>query len=114
MIKVDLENKTAETTNLPFDNLFKIHTQENYMYVVEANYNGDNTSNKIAKINLENMKIENFVADNKHISSCIQDDNFISCDGEKVYIYDLDSFSLVDSFDIKQIDNQVFVSLYTK
>lgn len=114
MIKVDLDNKTIKTNNLPFDNLFKIHTKDNYMYVVEANYNGNNTNNKIAKINLENMKIKNFVADNKHISSCIQEDNFISCDGENVYIYDLENFVLVNSFNIKQIDNQVFVSLYTK
>ncbi|MPN30527.1 hypothetical protein SDC9_177998 [bioreactor metagenome] len=114
MIELNLNNSSIKTVELPFNNLFNLHYDDNYMYVVEHSYHNDKTNNKIAKINLNTMDFNLFSSKNDNKTSYINENKFISSDGEKIYIYDTKDFSLVNKFDIKKAKDQIFVSFYIK
>ncbi|GAA0697012.1 hypothetical protein GCM10008904_01300 [Paraclostridium ghonii] len=112
LIKLNLNDFSINTIDLPFDNLFKLHSDDNNLYVVEASYNGYETKNRIAKINLQNMKIDVFNSKNNNQTSYIVKDEFISSDGEKIYIYDTKNFKLIKEFKLDKVKDQKFVSFY--
>lgn len=114
LIKLNLNDFSVNTIDLPFDNLFKLHYDDNHLYVVEASYNGYETKNRIAKINLQNMNIDVFNSKNNNQTSYIVKDEFISSDGDKIYIYDTKNFKLIKEFELDKVKNQKFVSFYIK
>lgn len=112
LVKLDLNNKSVNTVELPFNNLFKLLNNNNYIYIIESSYHQDETSNKVARINLSDMKIDTFNTENQHISSYINENKYISSDGKYIYLYNLDNFNLINKFPIKEIKDQNFVSFY--
>ncbi|WP_017415426.1 hypothetical protein [Clostridium tunisiense] len=114
IIELNLNNFSTKIVELPFNNLFNLHYYDNYMYVVEHSYHNDKTNNRIAKINLNTMEVNVFSSKNDNKTSYINENRFISSDGEKIYIYDTKNFSLINQFDIKKAKDQFFVSFYIK
>lgn len=114
LLQLNLLDFSINTLQLPFDNLYQLYSVNNDLYVIEASYHLDKTQNRIAKINLTNMNIDVFTADNQHISSTIYEDKFISSDSKFIYIYDISNFKLLTKFPIETPKDMTFVSLYSK
>lgn len=115
MLKINLKEKSIEKIKLPFKYLARMHLHNNNLYVVEYDSHDNETKNRIAKIDLKNIEnIKVFKSKSKNADSHIHDNKFISCDGEYIYTYNIDDFKLLDKFEIKQFDDQNFVSFYIK
>ncbi|MBN9646092.1 hypothetical protein J0L31_03775 [Terrisporobacter glycolicus] len=115
MLKINLKEKSIEKIKLPFKNLGRMHLHNNNLYVVEYDSHDNDTGNRIAKVDLNNIEnIKVFKSKSKNSCSYIHDNKFISCDGEYIYTYNIDDFKLLDKFEIKQFDDLNFVSFYIK
>lgn len=112
IIKLDLSTNQLSNFIIPFTNINKLYIANDNLLIIQYNYNGGKTDNKIAKINLVTNNIETFSAENEHISTYILDDSFYSSDGKFIYSYDLNSFKLKNKFKLEEPEDQVFVSFF--
>lgn len=112
--RVNLKDGSIKEFNLPFKNLSKIHLNNDDIYIVESDFHREEICNKVAKIDTKTEKIESFSIEGNIISSIISNNKFITSDGGKVYIYNLNDFKLEKEFDAKQYDEKVFVSIFKK
>lgn len=112
--RVNLKDGSIKEFNVPFENLSKIHVNNDDIYIVESDYHREDFCNNIAKINTKTEDIKYFKVEGNIISSIIDDNKFVLSDGEKVYIHNLNDFKLEKEFELKQYDNKVFISIFKK
>ena len=86
---MNLNSFDVVSKDLPFKNLFKIHHHNDFLYVIEGNHISEDNAllNKIAKINIQTGNINLLNSKNNSKTSYIKNNEFISSDGNKIYIY---------------------------
>lgn len=112
MIRINLDDYSSKVIELPFNNLSQILTDKNYMYITESSSLGETTQNRIVRLNIDSLEINQYSTKNKHVSSYINKDEFLSSDGKKIYIYNLNDFRLKKSIKLKEYKNRTFVSFF--
>ncbi|MDR1773319.1 MAG: hypothetical protein LBR30_00360 [Clostridioides sp.] len=118
VLRVNIKDFRIDKIKLPFKDLYQTLNLNDYIYVTQNDPQGQETDNLIARINIKNNDIETFKLKND-LSICQIDENkneFISTDREKMYIYNLDDFTLKKSFKINQYDYDclLFSSFFIK
>ncbi|MDI2882283.1 hypothetical protein QJL30_10315 [Clostridioides difficile] len=112
IIRVNLDDYSSKIIELPFDNLSQILADENYLYITESSSLGETTQHRVARLNIDSLEINQYDTENEHISSCINKDEFLSSNGEEIYIYNLSDFKLKKSIKLKKYENKTFVSFF--
>jgi len=95
--KMFIYEKTSgnlETVELPFQHLSKLHEYNGAIYIVQYPKHDEIVDNLIGVMDIESKKIEVIKLPTTNRTSYIVDDQFISCDGNSIYEYDMTDFSL--------------------
>lgn len=102
IIKINLENKKIEKIVLPFKTLNDIHLYKDNIFVTQGNSQREPTEKKIAKYNLKTSEIDTFTIEIENLVSYIHEDKFITSDGRKIIVYDLNSFKKEKEFKLEK------------
>lgn len=95
--KMFIYEKTSsnlETVELPFQHLSKLHEYNGAIYIVQYPMHNEIVDNLIGVMDIESKKIEVIKLPTTNRTSYIVDEQFISCDGNSIYEYDMTDFSL--------------------
>lgn len=112
LIVLNLKDYSIKNIKIPFNNLSDICTDGRFIYVTEHNYHNETTLNRIAKVDLQNENVTVFTAKNNLRTSYIAKNQFVTSDGEKIYIYDTNDFKLVQTIQLNENMKGKYVSFY--
>ena len=112
LLEIDLKDLSINTIKLPISESMQLHLFDNSLYIVESDFHFNETKKRIAKLDLSSMDVSVFNTNNEHLSTIISGNKFVSCDGNDVYIYDIDNFQLLETFPIDTPNNMLFISIY--
>ncbi|WP_110114251.1 hypothetical protein [Bacillus sp. CGMCC 1.16541] len=101
LLKLNVTSKKVEKIIMPFEDLFYIHHEGDFLYIVQDNNQRDQLDNKVAKYNLKTNEIQEFKTELKNDASYVKDHKFITSDGVKIQIYNVDTFKKESEFTLK-------------
>ncbi|MDP1418099.1 hypothetical protein Q8G35_06720 [Peribacillus simplex] len=109
----DLLNGSKELLELPFNDPRYLKEVDNKLYIVEQDLESDHHS--IAIMGMDDHQIEDVVTFKHTIRDVVIDkDTMVLSSDDKVYVYNINNFELIKSFDIKTDDHLMFGSLLVK
>ncbi|MDR1774548.1 MAG: hypothetical protein LBR30_06750 [Clostridioides sp.] len=116
LLKVSIKDFSIKVLKLPFCNMYQTLKSNDYIYITEYNMHGEETKNQIARLNAKNDNVECFKLENNLEMAQIDENKkeLLATDGEKMYVYNLNDFTLKRSFELKQYDDLVFASFFIK
>jgi hypothetical protein len=118
LIRINLNDYSTKIITLPFYYQHQLFSFKNYIYVTECDIHEETIENQVARVDIENCNVELFKTSNIMQASEIDKNKneFISTEGKKMYIYNLDDFTLKKSFKINQYDYDclLFSSFFIK
>jgi len=111
LIKINLMNKKIEKITLPFKSLSDMHVHKDHIFITQGDMQREPTEKKIAKLHLNSSKIDVFTTEIENYVSYIHEDQFITSDGTKIQIYNLDNFKKEKEFKLEG-DESLFTSFF--
>lgn len=110
--RINIDDGSMKAFNVSFENLAQMHVSNDDIYIVESDFHREIICNSIFKLNAKTNEIEVFEVKANIISSIISNEKFIYSDGEKIYIYNLSDFKFIEEFNLKEYEDNVFISIF--
>jgi hypothetical protein len=116
LIRINLNDYSTKIITLPFYYQHQLFSFKNYIYVTECDIHEETIENQVARVDIENCNVELFKTSNIMQASEIDKNKneFLSTDGEKMYVYNLEDFNLKKSFELRQYYDLLFSSFFIK